>query len=241
MNIQIFEKGFNYSQDGPGNRLVYHLSGCNLICPWCANPEGMRKSAGRAYEIESVAEEVCRSKMMFFDGGGVTFTGGEPTVQSEALGALLELLKEQNIHTALETNGTHPHMEELLPHIDFLMMDYKQVDNEKHRHFTGMGNKIIHENIKKAVKLHGQLLLRIPFIHGVNDDSQDIEAYAAALSEFAGFPGFTAEILPYHEYGKEKWKTCGLTYQMSEAYVTEEQVQNFQERLAREGISVIHT
>ena len=39
--IGIFQKGFNYSQDGPGNRLVYHLSGCNLKCPWCSNPEGM--------------------------------------------------------------------------------------------------------------------------------------------------------------------------------------------------------
>lgn len=39
--MQIFQKGFNYSQDGPGNRLVYHLTGCNMRCPWCSNPECM--------------------------------------------------------------------------------------------------------------------------------------------------------------------------------------------------------
>ena len=40
MELFVFQKGFNYSQDGPGNRLVYHLSGCSLRCPWCSNPEG---------------------------------------------------------------------------------------------------------------------------------------------------------------------------------------------------------
>ena len=40
--MKIFQKGFNYSQDGDGNRLVYHMQGCNLKCPWCANPEGMQ-------------------------------------------------------------------------------------------------------------------------------------------------------------------------------------------------------
>ena len=48
MTIEYFQKGFNYNQDGPGNRLVYHLAGCNMRCPWCSNPEGVaaRKPPG---------------------------------------------------------------------------------------------------------------------------------------------------------------------------------------------------
>ena len=46
MKLTLFQKGFNYSQDGPGNRLVYHLFGCNMRCPWCANPEGIYPAPG---------------------------------------------------------------------------------------------------------------------------------------------------------------------------------------------------
>ena len=73
----ILQKGFNYSQDGPGNRLVYHLQGCNFRCKWCSNPESMGNANPEAknYTVDELADEVKRSRMMFFDGGGVTFTG----------------------------------------------------------------------------------------------------------------------------------------------------------------------
>ena len=82
MELRIFQKGFNYSQDGPGNRLVYHLQGCNLHCPWCANPEGLAVQGGTAYPVEALAEEVLRSRAMFFDGGGVTLTAARPRCNS---------------------------------------------------------------------------------------------------------------------------------------------------------------
>ncbi len=106
--IKIFQKGFNYSQDGPGNRLVYHMQGCNFRCKWCSNPESMENVCKTTvnYSPEEIADEAKRCKMMFFDGGGVTFTGGEPTVQFEELFNTLRILKENEIHTAIETNGS---------------------------------------------------------------------------------------------------------------------------------------
>lgn len=81
MDLHIFQRGFNFSQDGPGNRLVYHLQGCNLHCPWCSNPEGMTFCGGAVCSVEDIVAEVLRSRPMFFDGGGVTLTGGEAAMQ----------------------------------------------------------------------------------------------------------------------------------------------------------------
>ena len=113
--MQIFQKGFNFGQDGPGNRLVYHLQGCNMKCIWCSNPEGISVKGGRNVSVKELFEECCRSRMMFYGGGGVTFTGGEATLQKEELKELLQVLREAQIHTAIETNGTSVHLPELLP------------------------------------------------------------------------------------------------------------------------------
>ena len=85
MNVVYFQKGFNYSQDGPGNRLVIHLQGCNLHCPWCSNPEGMGFTSGIEVDVDELLKEINSCKRLFFGGGGVTFTGGECTIQKEAL------------------------------------------------------------------------------------------------------------------------------------------------------------
>ena len=120
--MRIFQKGFNFSQDGPGNRLVYHLQGCNLRCPWCSNPEGLTLSGGTECPVEALLEEVSRSALMFFDGGGVTLTGGEVTLQLDEVRQLLHGLHGQGVNTCIETNGISPRLPELFPELDLLIM-----------------------------------------------------------------------------------------------------------------------
>ena len=122
--MRIFQKGFNFSQDGPGNRLVYHLQGCNMKCIWCSNPEGMDMCGGKEYSILEIFDEIMSSKMMFFSGGGVTFTGGEATIQYDELLTLMKKLKQASVHTAIETNGTSKKLQELLLYVDYLIMDF---------------------------------------------------------------------------------------------------------------------
>ena len=289
MKIKVMKKGFNYSQDGPGNRLVLHLQGCNMRCPWCSNPEGMaldgclmategkllakccpygaiaegrldrnrcescttrecltlhRNSGLRLSCSETTPEllvqEVLQSRPLLFDGGGVTVTGGEPTLQFEPLKMLLTELKKQGIHTAIETNGTHPRLDALFPLLDLLIIDFKHYDDHKHRYYTGVSNKTVKENLANAFANHPHLWVRTPLIDGVNAAAEDIDGF---IQFYRGFDTANAafELLPYHEYGKVKWQQCGLKYTMKGGNVTPKQVKDFETAYKQAGLKLIHT
>ncbi|MGO5051687.1 glycyl-radical enzyme activating protein [Lachnospiraceae bacterium LCP25S3_G4] len=282
--MKIFQKGFNYSQDGEGNRLVYHLQGCNMRCPWCANPEGMKnegvlmidtvwlldticpyhaicdgtlnrkvckscdkrecitehktKGIKLSYEevsIVGLVEEVLSNRLMYYDGGGVTFTGGEATMQFYELLQALQLLQEQGIHTALETNGSHERLQELFSYVNQLIIDCKLCNNKKHQEIMGISNEQILENIRIASKIHPQLHIRVPLIGEVNDSKEDQEDFIRFFKEIKG-ENVTFEILTYHELGRQKWEQCGLKYRMKEtAYIEKSKFINFKENIIKSG------
>ena len=242
MEIRIFQKGFNYSQDGPGNRLVFHLQGCNLRCPWCSNPEGLSCTGGSVCTVEQLLQLARSSRMMFFDGGGVTLTGGEVTMQFEAVRDFLSLLKEDGIHTAIETNGCHTRLPELFPLVDHLIMDCKHHDPELHRTATGVSCGLTHKNLALAIADGKNPAVRIPLIGGFNASIEDAHRFAA-LFQNLGLPGHgTLELLAYHEYGKEKYSRLGMEYTMTEAArVTPETLKDFTRILEEAGIQVIRT
>ena len=279
--IAYFQKGFNYEQDGPGNRLVYHLQGCNMSCPWCSNPEGLMPPIGfikqnsnnrcnsRSFDVtlpvelentnsndsaislsykviskESLVNDILSCKSLFFDGGGVTFTGGEATLQFHALKELLVTLKEKGIHTAIETNGTHPDLEKLFPWIDFLIVDCKQINCENHKKVTGLSNKRILENIKKAAKNHQKVLVRITLIHGFNTSKKDLNDFVNFAKEVLALgsgKNVQFEVLTYHEYGKMKWRASGKEYKIKNGFVPKEILDGLKERFVEEGIPFVAT
>ena len=292
--LTIFQKGFNYSQDGPGNRLVYHLQGCNLACRWCSNPEGIpaepplmavkaplldavcphggvrggvldrsvcRNCAGRecvtvhrndglvcrghTVPLTALRDEALRSRGMFFDGGGITLTGGEPTRQFGAVKAFLAMMKAEGISTAMETNGSHPDLPALFPLIDTLMMDFKHPDSGKHREFTGAGNETIRANIRAAAERHPRLQLRTPLIGGFNGGEKELDGFLAFFRQLrdSGTPmeNVTMEFLRYHEYGKEKWAQCGWEYRMENGAVSPEWVKRYEDAFRESGFRVVRT
>lgn len=285
--MNILFKGFNYSQDGPGNRLVYHLQGCNLRCPWCSNPEGMpengtllvkgplqdfwcpyaaiqggvlsrvsclsceekpclRKSAGAlvfscfSMTVAEILDEAKRSAGLFFDGGGVTYTGGEPTVQFNELKDCLAGLKALGIHTALETNGTHPELKQLFALTDYLILDCKHYDSKKHKDSIGEGNETMLSNIRAAASTRTQLLIRIPLIEGFNATRQDAANFTATFRSL-GAQAAAFELLRYHEYGKDKWTQCGYDYTMNNAFVDDAGFKAFRDEFIHNGLTLINT
>lgn len=242
MQLRIFQKGFNFSQDGPGNRLVYHLQGCNLRCPWCSNPEGLTGAGGQAVPVEKLIAEAVSSIPMFFENGGVTLTGGEATLQADGVKALFKGLKEAGINTAIETNGLEPRLRELLPLVDFLMIDCKHHDPVRHREVTGLGNETLFENLRFAIERGMEPAVRIPLIGGFNASAQDAEAFARLFLRLGLKERGTVELLPYHEYGRDKYKALGLTYTMTEeARVSPELVTEMTRILRSHGLRVIRS
>ena len=240
--MRIFQKGFNYSQDGPGNRLVYHLQGCNLLCPWCANPEGLAFSGGEEYTIAELCDEVNRSRMMFFDGGGVTLTGGEVTVQLDEVKEFLFAIHNDGVHTCIETNGISSRLTELFPVVDYLIMDIKHYDSKIHKSVTGIGNEKTIENIRCALRAGKQPALRIPLIGGFNAATEDAKGFCALFDLLGINENATLELLPYHEYGRDKYKKLGLEYKMTEeAFVSKEKIDEIRKIFSDYGIRLIRT
>ena len=184
-NIQHFSL-----HDGPGIRTTVFFKGCQLKCVWCHNPENinpnpeMMYSANNTYEkvgrevtVSEVVDEVIKDKMFYKDSqGGVTFSGGEPTMQYEFLTELLTSCKLENIHTAIETNlfFSEDKIKELDDSVDLIICDLKILDNRKHILYTGVDNSLILRNINEIVKRSKPLIIRIPLINGVNNDDNDI-------------------------------------------------------------------
>lgn len=242
MQIHIFEKGFNFSEDGPGNRLVYHLQGCNMRCKWCSNPEGMISGNGKkTLTTEQIVSEVLSCSPMFFEGGGVTFTGGECTLQAVPLMKIITELKDNNIPVAIESNAATEDYYNVARLCDWVITDYKHPDKEKLFKFTGADLNIIENNIFK-IAAEKSIHIRIPLIHGFNDDEADFKGFLSFFRKLKlSAKPFDIEILPYHEYGKNKWLSLGREYEMQNGFVTDETVKNLSDILIRNGITVIKT
>ena len=232
--LKIFQKGFNYSQDGPGNRLVYHLSGCNLKCKWCSNPEGMEQINYKTLTVDELVKEAVSCKPMFFSGGGVTLTGGEPTLQFDAVLEFYKALKENGINTCIETNGTHPKLFELLPYIDHLIMDIKHFDFTVHKEWTALENDMTLKNFARLCSEGREVLIRIPIINGFNSTPEGfVNLFKKHNTEKVSF-----ELLPYHEYGKEKWTK---PYEIENGFISKETLKQFYDLFKANGLNLIKT
>lgn len=233
--MKIFNKGFNFNQDGPGNRLVYHLSGCNMRCWWCANPEGFTIENGQEIPVSEILKECISCKPMFFSNGGVTFTGGEATLQFDELLQILKALKENNIGTAIETNGTCKRLKDLLPYVDYLIMDFKHFDNLSLKKYTGIGITTIKENFEYNCKNKIKQHIRIPLINGVNTENP--EGFIKYFKKF-DTSNTVFEFLKYHEFGKKKWTT---EYKITDGFVTDQKLKEFEDKFIENGLKIIRT
>lgn len=197
-----------------GEEIIFDRSKC-IQCCRCAEVcyAESRRQSGKFMTLDEIKEEVDKD-MVFYknSGGGITFSGGEAMCFPEAVKELAKYYKKQGVSTAIETCGyaSWENYQAVLPYLDLVMFDLKILDDEKHKQYTGGSNARILENVKKISK-NVKTVIRIPIVPTVNDAKGDIDAFGAFISGLKPEIS-TIHILPYHNFGLNKYYALGKDY-----------------------------
>ena len=200
---------------------------------------GARQIAGKDYTVDEVVKEVMKDKV-FYDKskGGVTVSGGEPLLNIDFAEELLMKLKDENIHTAVDTSGavSFESLKRASRYTDVFLYDIKLMDDEKHKDFTGLSNKIILENLKKLSEIHKNINLRMPIIEGVNADVNHIEK----TIEFIEWLNIKkVNLLPYHDIARHKYKKLDIEYEDEKmSKPSDDKMQKFKSMFENKGYTV---
>lgn len=166
---------------------------------------------------EEVVKEILMDRSYYEEsGGGVTLSGGEPFLQFEFMMAILKALKEHKIHVVVQTalNIAFEKVVEAAPYVDLFMCDLKIWDPKKHKKYIGNDGSRIRENLKRLPelrKLGAEYAVRTPVIGTVNDTEEEIGSIAEFLKQQV--QPIYYELMPYHDLGRSKAETLGMTEQ----------------------------
>ncbi len=208
--------------DGPGVRYVIFLQGCPMRCAYCHNPDTWEINAGTEMEASYIIEQYNRNKS-FYNGGGITVTGGEPMLQIDFLIELFTLAKNESIHTCIDTSGITYNaqntelikkMDHLMTLTDLVMLDIKHIDPQKHIELTAQPNSGIlafaaYLNEKKV-----PMWVRHVVVPGLTDDDEYLFKLGYFIGQFTNLKAL--DILPYHDMGKVKYESLGLEYKLKD-------------------------
>jgi pyruvate formate lyase activating enzyme len=187
---------------------------CEIICPHNA-----RKLYGKKYSIDQLIGKIEKDMPFFIrSGGGVTFSGGEPTVQYDFLLGALKACRKRFVHTAVETCGymrDRTKLENLLNYLDLVLYDIKCMDGGKHERYTGVSNKLILDNAHLISSSGTEMIIRVPIIPGFNDSEDEMKRIAEFVLSLSSVE--EVNLLPYHELGKTKYGMLNRTYGLQEA------------------------
>lgn len=185
---------------------------CEMLCIQKAN-----SVCGKTVDTGEIFAEVLKDRIFYKKEGGMTLSGGEPSLQKAAALDLLRLAKENGVNTVIETcgYGDSDFFESAADLGAVFYFDIKGIDCEKHRQNTGVGNEKILENLNYLFSRKAEVVLRIPLIPGINDSDEDLKKLADFLKmhnkEFK-----EAQIMKYHILGISKAKAIAADYRAPE-------------------------
>ncbi len=217
--------------DGPGLRSVVFLQGCALRCAYCHNPdtweipraEGKTQASWEEYTPQELVRKLLRFKPYYGTDGGVTLSGGEPLLQADFTAEVFRLLKENGIHTALDTAGqiAGQKAEEVLKVTDLALVDLKFLTEEEYRAHTGGSRRRVAEFLELTRELRVPVWIRhvvVPGLTAFPDYLRQIKEQAEACENLEKI-----EWLPFHDLCKEKYERMGIPFPLADTPVMGEE------------------
>ncbi|MBQ8381494.1 MAG: glycyl-radical enzyme activating protein [Clostridia bacterium] len=193
---------------------------CEAVCPNSAI-----KYYGRQVTADEILPELLSDRAFYENsGGGVTLSGGECLMQADFAAEILSRLKEEGIHTAVDTSGYVPReaFDKVLPYTDVFLYDVKAIDPAVHKRCTGRDNSLILNNLKYISSRGAAIEIRIPFVPGYNDS--EITAIAEFLDTVGGITKI--KVLPYHNLAASKYEALGMKNTLPERVPTDEELKS---------------
>lgn len=201
--------------DGPGIRFVLFLQGCHLHCKYCHNRDTWNINGGTYKSLDDIFDKIMNYKNYICPNGGVTVTGGDPLLQAKFVYELFKRLKEENIHTCIDTSGMFPLTDDIknvLSVTDLVLLDIKHIDDKKCKELVGKSNKLELEFAKYLSDNNISMWIRQVLIPGITDDRENLLKLKKFISSLSTVKKI--ELLPYHNMGKFKWEKLGLKYEL---------------------------
>ena len=201
--------------DGPGIRVVVFMQGCPLRCLFCHNPETWNKKSDNKMTSKEIVDEVRKYRPYIEKDGGVTFSGGEPLLQTEYLLEMLKMCKNAGLHTCIDTSGTgynKEYLDEVLKYTDLVILDIKAIDDIGYKEMTGKEMIEFNYFVERLNKSNNKVWIRQVIVPNINDN----EEYILKLKEYIKKINNVekVELLPYHSMGIEKYKKLNLKYRL---------------------------
>jgi pyruvate formate lyase activating enzyme len=211
---------------------------CAAICPGEA-----LQIVGRYVSPKELFDEMAADQPFWErSGGGITLSGGEPLAQPEFVLPFIKFCKENYVHTVIETSLHVPPkiIKDVLLQVDDIICDIKIMDENRHKAFIGVSNKLILDNLALLLKSSKSVLVRIPLIPSINDDRDNIEATGVFLS--SNRQKIQIELLPYHRLGESKYARLGRSYGLGDIVPpTDEDLENAKKELKKFNITMAKT
>ncbi|MGF1639117.1 MAG: pyruvate formate-lyase-activating protein [Cyclobacteriaceae bacterium] len=204
------------THDGPGIRLVIFTQGCHFRCLYCANPDTWDMNAGRMIAIDELVRMAVEQKPFFGRRGGVTVSGGEPSLQRVAIKNLFEKLHAEGITTALDSNGKllNDEVKQMYDVTDYLLLDVKHINDPWHKKLTGLSNQSVLSIADYRETTGKKMWIRYVLVPGWSDQPEYLHELGQRFANFKTIEKI--EILPYHRLGRHKWEAMGLKYELDD-------------------------